>query len=184
MNRIYLNDELSTSVLIDGINTHYAFKNLGWAPDYKKLLKYLNENTLLRKVYYFITIDSRNEDNSIMKLLDWLDYNGYNVRITDTDDRRKGIEVDLAVEAMALAPVTDQFILFTGNSQYVPLARKLDSMGKVVVICSTLLNQRMASDALRRAADHFIELDHLRSYIENEERKNNVHSTNHTSTHE
>jgi uncharacterized LabA/DUF88 family protein len=160
---------LATSVLIDGINTHYAFKNLGWAPDYKKLLSFLKKETILRKVYYFITLDSNNDDNTIMKLLDWLDYNGFNVRITDSsEERKRGIEIDFTVEAMALVPITEQYILFTGNSLYTPLVKKLDALGKSVTICSTLMNQRMASDTLRRAADGFIELDLLRSLVENE----------------
>jgi len=119
-------------------------------------------------------MDRANEENTMIKLLDWLDYNGYNVRITDSGGGNgKGIEVDLVVEAMAMFPIADQFILFSGNSYYTPLVKKLDSMGKKVVICSTLLNQRMVSDSLRRAADCFIELDLLRSFVENEERKVN-----------
>jgi uncharacterized LabA/DUF88 family protein len=128
-------------------------------------------------VYYFVTLDLNNEDNTIIKLLDWLDYNGFNVRITDTDERKRGIEIDFTVEAMALVPITEQYLLFTGNSTYTPLVKKLDSLGKSVTICSTLLNQRMVGDTLRRSADNFIELDLLREIMEKESNDNHNHRT-------
>jgi uncharacterized LabA/DUF88 family protein len=67
---------------------------------------------------------------------------------------------------MKLIPAVDHFILFTGNSQFVPLVKHLDDAGKVVTICSTLLNQKMVSDALRRAADSFVEINDLRREME------------------
>jgi uncharacterized LabA/DUF88 family protein len=159
-------EDLSAAVLIDGINTHYVFKSLGWMPDYKRTLDFFKKAVILKKMYYFVSLDRDQEENSIIKLIDWLDYNGFICKITDSDERNRGIQVDFTVQAMKLIPCVDHFILFTGNSQFVPLVKHLDDAGKIVTICSTLLNQKMVSDALRRAADSFVEIDSLRQYIE------------------
>jgi len=162
-------EDLSAAVLIDGINTHYVFKSLGWMPDYKKMLDHFKKITILKKMYYFVSLDKDQEENSIIRLIDWLDYNGFICKITESsDERNRGIQVDFTVQAMKLVQSVDHFILFTGNSQFVPLVKYLDDVGKVVTVCSTLLNQKMVSDALRRAADNFVEINDLRHAIEKE----------------
>jgi uncharacterized LabA/DUF88 family protein len=159
-------EDLSAAVLIDGINSHYGFKSLNWSPDYKKMLDYFRRMLILKKIYYFVSLDKDQEENSIIRLIDWLDYNGFICKVTDTDERNRGIQVDFTIQAMKLIPAVDHFILFTGNSQFVPLVKHLDDAGKVVTICSTLLNQKMVSDALRRAADSFVEINDLRREME------------------
>lgn len=159
-------EDMTAAVMIDGLNTHYCFKSLGFSPDYKKMLDYFKRITILKKVYYFVVIDKDQEENSIIRLIDWLDYNGFICKVTDTDERNKGIQVDFTVQVMKLIPVVDHYVLFTGNSQFVPLVRHLDDAGKVVTVCSTMLNQKMVSDSLRRAADNFVELNDLRPFIE------------------
>ena len=160
-------EDLSAAVLIDGINTHYCFKqSLNWMPDYKKMLDYFRRTVILKKIYYFVSLDRDQEENSIIKLIDWLDYNGFICKVTESDERNRGIQVDFTIQAMKLIPSVDHFILFTGNSQFVPLVRHLDDAGKIVTICSTLYNQKMVSDALRRAADNFVEINDLKGHIE------------------
>jgi uncharacterized LabA/DUF88 family protein len=159
-------EDLTTAILIDGINSHYAWKSLNWMPDYKRMLDYFKRVVILKKIYYFVSLDKDQEENSIIRLIDWLDYNGFICKVTDTDERGRGIQVDFTVQAMKLVPAVDHFILFTGNSQFVPLVKYLDDAGKIVTICSTLLNQKMVSDDLRRAADNFVEINDLREHIE------------------
>jgi uncharacterized LabA/DUF88 family protein len=162
----FLDGDLNTAVLIDGINTYYVFKNLGWSPDYKKLLDFFKRNSILRKLYYFVSLDTEQEDNSLVKLIDWLDFNGYQTKVVESEDRRRGIEVDFTIEALKLVSTVDHFVLFTGNGQFVPLVRALDNLGKSVTIASTLYGQRMVSDSLRRVSDSFLELNSLREFIE------------------
>jgi uncharacterized LabA/DUF88 family protein len=159
-------EDLSAAVLVDGINTHYVFKSLNWMPDYRRMLEYFKKMVILKKIYYFVSLDREQEENSIIKLIDWLDYNGFICKDTESDERNRGIQVDFTVQCMKLVPSVDHFILFTGNSQFVPLVRYLDDAGKVVTVCSTLLNQKMVSDQLRRAADNFVEINDLRPHIE------------------
>jgi uncharacterized LabA/DUF88 family protein len=161
-------EDMTAAVLIDGINTHYVFKSLGFMPDYRKTLDFFKRTVILKKMYYFVSLDRDQEENSIIKLIDWLDYNGFICKITDSDERNRGIQVDFTIQAMKLVPSVDHFILFTGNSQFVPLVKFLDDAGKIVTVCSTLTNQKMVSDALRRAADNFVEINDLRQFIEKE----------------
>ena len=173
--------DLTAAVLIDGINTHFCFKSLKWSPDYKKMLDYFKKTVILKKIYYFVMIDTDQEENSIIKLIDWLDYNGFICKVTESVSREsrdiagldrnnnRGIQVDFTIQAMKLIPTVDHFILFTGNSQFVPLVRHLDDAGKMVTIVSTLSNQKMVSDQLRREADSFVEIDSLRPFMEKED---------------
>jgi uncharacterized LabA/DUF88 family protein len=162
-------EDMTTAVLVDGINTHFAFKSLNWSPDYRKMLGYFKRVSILKKIYYFVSLDRDQEENNIFKLIDWLDYNGFICKITDSDsDRNRGIQVDFTIQTMKLIPSVDHFILFTGNSQFMPLVRHLDDAGKVVTVCSTLYNQKMISDDFRRIADNFVEINDLRADIEKE----------------
>lgn len=162
----YGTEDMTAAVLVDGINTHYAFKSLDWSPDYRKMLNYFKKQTILKKMYYFVSLDRDQEENSIVKLVDWLNYNGYICKVTDTDERNRGISVDFTIQALKLIQVVDHFILFTGTGQFVPLVKHLDDAGKMVTVCSTMVNQKMVSDALRREADTFVEINDLRPFME------------------
>jgi len=159
-----------TAVLIDGISTHAAAKNLEWTIDFKRLLDFLKAETYLVKAYYFSPFDVSQEENAIVKLLDWLDFNGYNTVLVEYEEERKAkgnIDVEFTLRAMRIADKVDHIVLFTGTGRYVPLVNRLDEMGKITTVCSTIKGgSRIASDELRRAADNFIDLDSIRTHVE------------------
>ena len=117
-----------------------------------------------------------NEDFSPLRpLVDWLSYNGYRTvtkiakEYTDSEGRRKikgNMAIELAIDAMELAPRLDHAVLFSGDGDFSPLVDALQRQGVRVSIVSTIRGQTpMASDALRRQADNFIELAELRDVI-------------------
>jgi uncharacterized LabA/DUF88 family protein len=56
--------------------------------------------------------------------------------------------------------------LFSGDGDFRRLVEALQRRGKRVTVVSTIKSSPpMVSDELRRQADHFLELDQLRSYI-------------------
>jgi uncharacterized LabA/DUF88 family protein len=72
------------------------------------------------------------------------------------------MDIELAIEAIDLAPTLDHIVLFSGDGDFVPLVRSLQLKGKRVSVVSTLeTTPAMVSDDLRRQADQFIELDHI-----------------------
>jgi len=108
-------------------------------------------------------------------LIDWLDYNGYTVvtkatkEFVDQTGRRKvkgNMDIELAVDAMEIAPFVDQMVLFSGDGDFRSLVEALQHKGKRVSVVSTLAtNPPMVADELRRQADQFIDLAHMQSEI-------------------
>jgi uncharacterized LabA/DUF88 family protein len=79
------------------------------------------------RAFYYTPITEDQENPSIRPLLDWLDYNGYTVvtkatkEFIDARGRRKvkgNIDIELAVDAMALAAHVDQIVLFSGDGGF------------------------------------------------------------------
>jgi hypothetical protein len=70
---------------------------------------------------------------------------------------KSSIDVQLAVDAGALAPTTRTFVLISGDAGFVPLLNSLREGGRRVVLASFPLHSR----ALRTAASEFLNLDAL-----------------------
>ena len=163
------------ALFIDGANLHATAKSLGFEIDYKRLLREFRLlGYLLRALYYTAVIDDH-EYPSIRPLIDWLDYNGYAVvtkvakELIDQTGRRKikgNMDVELAVDAMEIAPHIDQMVLFSGNGDFRSLVEAVQRRGVRVVVVSTSSTQPpMVAQELRRQADEFIDIIGLQSKI-------------------
>jgi len=169
----YKDDRLA--LFIDGSNLYAAGKALGFDIDYKLLRnEFLRRGKLLRAFYYTALLDN-DEYSPIRPLVDWLHYNGYSMvtkpakEYTDSQGRRKvkgNMDIELAVDAMELAPRVDHIVLFSGDGDFRPLVESLQRQGVRVSVVSTIRSQPpMISDDLRRQADNFIELDDLKDVL-------------------
>jgi uncharacterized LabA/DUF88 family protein len=108
-------------------------------------------------------------------LIDWLDYNGYTVvtkatkEFVDQTGRRKvkgNMDIELAVDAMEIAPHIDQMVLFSGDGDFRSLVEAVQRRGVRVVVVSTISTQPpMVADELRRQADQFVDILELQSKI-------------------
>lgn len=157
-------------LFIDGPNLHATAKALGFDIDYKKLLSLFNGQARLIRAIYYTTVLEQDEFVSIRPLVDWLEYNGYTLvtkpakEFVDSLGRRRlkgSMDVELAVDAMRLAPQFDHAILFTGDGDFRSLVAALQLKGKRVSVVSTLQASSMVSDDLRRQADQFVDLADL-----------------------
>lgn len=164
-----------TFAFIDGPNLHATVRALGFEIDYRKLLDHLrNQGHLIRVLYYTAIVEDQ-EFSTFRPLADWLDYNGYTMvtkparGYTDSMGRRRfrtSMDVELAVDAMRLATKADHIILFSGEQSFASLVSALQQLGKRVTVISTIETQpAMVADELRRAADHFIDIDSLQAQI-------------------
>jgi len=180
---VFYKDE-RLALFIDGPNTHSAAKALGFDIDYKLLKKeFTQRGKLLRAYYYTPLIDEESEYSPVRPLVDWLGYNGFEVvtkevrRYSDQDGRTKpkgNMSVDLAVDAMEIAPTVAHVVLFSGDSAYCPLVKSLKRQGVRVSVVSTIQSDSpMIADELRRLADNFIELKDLQSVIGRPPREHN-----------
>ncbi|APE42263.1 NYN domain-containing protein [Sulfitobacter alexandrii] len=163
------------ALFIDGSNLYAAAKTLGFDIDYKLLrAEFMRRGKLLRAFYYTALLEN-DEYSPIRPLVDWLNYNGFSMvtkpakEYTDSMGRRKvkgNMDIELAVDAMELAPRVDHIVIFSGDGDFRPLVESLQRQGVRVSVVSTIRSQPpMISDDLRRQADNFIELEDLREVI-------------------
>lgn len=163
------------ALFIDGANLYATAKTLGFDIDYKRLLREFHSRGSLLRAFYYTAIIEDQEYSSIRPLIDWLDYNGYTVvtkatkEFVDQMGRRKvkgNMDIELAVDAMELAPSIDQMVLFSGDGDFRSLVEAVQRRGVRVTVVSTISTQPpMVADELRRQADVFIDLCELQSKI-------------------
>jgi uncharacterized LabA/DUF88 family protein len=111
------------------------------------------------------------EYSSIRPLIDWLDYNGYRVvtkptkEFVDSTGRRKvkgNMDIELAIDALELAPFIDHAVIFSGDGDFRSLVEALQRRGVLVSVVSTITSQPpMVADELRRQCDAFIDIAHI-----------------------
>ena len=163
------------ALFIDGANLYAAARALGFDIDYKLLrTEFMRRGKLLRAFYYTALLESE-EYSPIRPLVDWLNYNGFAMvtkpakEFTDSTGRRKvkgNMDIELAVDAMEMAPHVDHIVLFSGDGDFKPLVESLQRQGVRVSVVSTIRSSPpMIADELRRQCDNFIELDELREVI-------------------
>ena len=163
------------ALFIDGANLYATAKALGFDIDYKRLLREFHSRGYLMRAFYYTAVIEDQEYSSIRPLIDWLDYNGYSVvtkatkEFVDQTGRRKvkgNMDIELAVDAMELAPHIDHMVLFSGDGDFRSLVEAVQRRGVRVTVISTISTQPpMIADELRRQADHFIDLAMLQSKI-------------------
>ncbi len=163
------------ALFIDGANLYSAAKALGLEVDYRKLLReFQSKGRLLRANYYTALLE--NDDYSPIKpLVDWLNYNGFNVvtkaarEFTDREGRRRvrgNMDIELAIDMLNTARHVDHIVLFSGDGDFRRLVEEVKRMGVRISVVSTVKGgASMISDELRREADVFIDLDDMAELI-------------------
>ena len=163
------------ALFIDGANLYATAKALGFDLDYRRLLtEFQSRGAVLRAFYYTAVIEDQ-EYSSIRPLIDWLDYNGYTVvtkatkEFVDQTGRRKvkgNMDIELAVDAIELAPHIDQMVLFSGDGDFCCLVKAMQRRGvRVVVVSANSTQPPLVAQELRRQADEFIDIKALQSKI-------------------
>jgi len=162
-------------LFIDGSNLHASLKAINLDIDYKLLKKEFMRRGKLLRAYYYTALLEDDENSPLRPLVDWLSYNGFTLvtkpakEYRDSLGKRKvkgNMDIELAVDAMELAPHLDHIVIFSGDGDFCSLVESIQRQGVRVSIVSTTHSQpSMISDDLRRQADNFIELEDLRSII-------------------
>lgn len=163
------------ALFIDGPNLYGAAKSLGLDMDYKGLRAEFSRRGKLVRASYYTTLLEDEDYSPLRPLVDFLTYNGFNTvtksakEYTDSMGNRKvkgNMDIELAIDAMELASRVDHIVIFSGNGDFAPLVASLQRRGVRVSVVSTLKSQPpMVSDAMRRQADNFMELDQLRDVV-------------------
>jgi uncharacterized LabA/DUF88 family protein len=156
------------ALFIDGANLYATTKALGFDIDYRRLLKEFQGRGYLIRAFYYTALVEDQEYSSIRPLIDWLDYNGFAVvtkpvkEFVDASGRRKikgNMDIELAIDALELAPHIDHMILVSGDGDFRSLVEAMQRKGvKVTVVSSINTQPAMIADVLRRQADDFIDI--------------------------
>ncbi|MGJ8603719.1 MAG: NYN domain-containing protein [Marivita sp.] len=162
------------AVLIDGHALSIVSQGLGLKPDFRKLRTSFSSMGRLRLIkYYNVVVENDGFENSIIKVLDWLEYNGYRVFRkmlrpfeNDPGNRRiKGsITAEIAVDLVLQAQSVDQIYLIGNSVDYVYAVTEAQRLGVSVTLVSTLnADGCRPAVELRRAVDDFIDIDDFRA---------------------
>ncbi len=160
------------AVFIDGSSLSAAVAALDIEVDFRRISRFFQEACNLIRIYFYAMVPD--ERASIRPLIDWLDYHHYSVTAKlgrGLDDsgpgpRKADFAVDLAVEALRVAPNVDHLVIMSGDPRYRALVAGLQQMGRRVSVISTLKPRPFVDAELRRQADQFIDLFDLKPHFE------------------
>ena len=163
------------ALFIDGLNLYTTARSVGFEIDFKRLLREFQSRGYLLRAFYYTAVIEDQENSSIRPLIDWLDYNGYTVvtkatkEFVDQTGRRKmkgNMDIELAVDAIELAPHIDQMVLFSGDGDFCCLVKAMQRRGvRVVVVSANSTQPPLVAQELRRQADEFIDIKALQGKI-------------------
>ena len=162
-------------MFIDGANLYTATKALGFDVDYRKLLDEFRRRGVLVRAFYYPALVEDQDYSPIRPLIDWLDYNGYQLvtkparEYTDQQGRKRwrgDMDVEIAVDMMEMAGSVDHLVLFSGDGDFRALVEAVQRKGaRVTVVSSVKTSPAIAADDLRRQADTFVDLADLAEII-------------------
>ena len=171
------------ALFIDGSNFYHTIRDLGIHIDYRRLREYFARLGDLRRAIYYTALLDNNPPDWLIRLTDWLSYNGYQVvkkparafrRRVSTErgteqwvqEIKGDVDVELAVDMMELAPHLDTIVLFSGDGDYLSVIEATQRMGcRVIVVSSEQTSDSTVADELRRCADQFIDIVEIKDEI-------------------
>jgi len=146
-------------IFIDTQNLYHCAKNIyGAKVNFGEVVKNgLDSRQLTRAVAYVTTTESGDEKNFFDALGKMgIETKTKNLQIFAGGSKKANWDIDLALDAIKLAPKLDSVILVTGDGDFVPLIEYLQNVGCQVEVMSF---GKATSAKLIEAADDFIDLD-------------------------
>ena len=128
------------AIFIDGENIHYSAKHLNMRLDYLKLCRLLAGERRLVRSYFYTAVSQQSEGK--IDFINFLKLNGFTVvtrevkSFNDTDGSNRSIrgslDMEMAMDVVALSETLDSVILCTGDGDFAPLVSALGRRGKHV----------------------------------------------------
>jgi len=165
-------------VYIDGANMFYTQKKLGWFVDWKKVKDYLQGKWEILEIRYYTGV--KPDDEKMASFLRYLD----NVRITPitkpikviklsndhplkklynySEMYKSNCDVEITTDILLERAEIDEIILFSGDSDFQYLIKKLKDLGKKVVIFSS---RKTISWEIKLEASEYIYLEDIKDQI-------------------
>lgn len=165
-----------TIVLIDGSNLYSTIRLLGFDLDYIRLRNYLDSEFDILRINYYTAMCEDAEYSAIRPLVDFLDYNGYNIvrkNIKEYVDQNTGnrrvkgnLDVEIAVDMIKAARLVDHIILVSGDGDFKYAVKEAQDMGAKVTVLSTMkADGYILADELRRQVDNMIDIADIKEKV-------------------
>jgi len=157
-------------VVIDAANLESAIKSLSWWIDYVKLRELFNKNKLIEIRNYCVQHNTDNQNS----FFTFLKKNGYKLitkplkiikapEIEKGDLRKANFDVEITFDILEMIGQFDTLVLFSGDSDFDYLIRRLRAKEKKVVVISTKYH---ISKELIENSSKYIDIKRMRSLIE------------------
>lgn len=158
------------AIFIDGENIHYSAKHLNMRLDYLKLCRKLAGGRRLVRSYFYTAVSNQSEGK--IDFINFLKLNGFSVITKEIKSFNEGegsarnvrgsLDMEMAIDALEMAPKLDTVILCTGDGDFKPLVVALGRKGVHVEICGL---REMTSTELIATSDVYTDLAALKSDI-------------------
>lgn len=165
-------------IYIDGANVFYTQKKLGWFIDWKKMKDCLQEKWDVLEISYYTGIKS--DDEKMASFLRYLDNVGITpitklIKIIKIDNNhpskklynyseiyKSNCDVEITTDALLERKEIDEIILFTGDSDFQYLIKRLKDIGKKVIIFSS---RKTISWEIKLEATEYIYIEDIKNKI-------------------
>lgn len=163
------------ALFVDGSNLYASSRSLQFNIDYRKLSNHFRrKGHLIRPHYYTAIREDEMGRKKIQPLIDFLRFNGWEVVTKPAKtywDEEMGqnitkgnmdIELALGCYMLCKAAQLDHVYLFTGDGDFAPLIRAIQSIG----VCVTVVSARATvAEEMRKQANFFLDLEDIRDEI-------------------
>jgi len=173
-----MNKKVKAKVYIDGANMFYTQKKLGWFLDWKKVQDYLKENHDILEIKYYVGV--KTDDEKMQGFLRYLDKIGVmpitkplkTIKISNSHPLRKiynyseiyksNCDVEITTDILLDRANLDEIILFSGDSDFRYLIKKLKDLGKKVTVFSS---RKTISWEVKLEASEYIYLEGIKENL-------------------
>jgi uncharacterized LabA/DUF88 family protein len=147
-------------VFIDGSNLYYMMYQTKTRFSYETFETWLQSKCKLEAIHYYTAFDpEEDKQTDFLTDLEGLKYTIHKKPIKWVKDHHKGnMDVELAVDAISLAPQYDLMFLISGDGDFSYLCKALEIMGKKTIVAS--LGGYTAPE-LHESADNYFFLERI-----------------------
>ena len=155
-------------VFVDAANLECSLKELKWHMDYQKFYDYFSKNTNLYAIrFYCVRFDNAEQGNFFTALKKM----GFKlvtkkmkiIRDGNTTIRKANFDVEITYDALELREKYDTLVLFSGDSDFEYLIKKLRGYKKSTIVVSASYH---ISKELIYCCKKYIDLKKLRNEFE------------------
>lgn len=160
---------MKTKIYVDGANVFYTQKKLGWSFDWVKIKALIESERDVIEWRYYVGV--KDEDEKMQSYLRYLDAIGFQtltkplkkIKENNAFIYKANFDVEMTIDILSDRSNIDEIVIFSGDSDFKPLVKKMKDVGKKVNIYSS---KKTISWELKLEASKIIYFEKLRDLIE------------------